>query len=394
MAAAWETIMVAIDAEDYSLVTSTLLAELSYTNSLELLPFLRGVLLEVVKQEEAALSQSAARRAKKGSAFDRYNKPNQRDGQAGEKDLGLSIFNSAVNDELEGSAEPVQKEDPSAPSRRWRRAMRAMFNSEAAMALQDDMVAAYKKPEFAQDCRHLDDLWAQGKLQDVQKMTAINDLCKPHMYPVIVQYGFPGDDKGVQEVTNIVDAFATTVAPMRAKKREIQQLVLQHFQSLQNFAGPGVAAEEEPALRLQPDARAQAECFVCLHGHVMQDAINRQPGINCHKCQDRFRHGATMWSCSRCDYHVCAKCCRAGPTEATVAMLLQAACPAWTASRIASVEDSLRQVQIEDVDDLLLALKDGRDINEQLRGLMRFSNATLQALQNTAQIWSQSRSRG
>eukprot|EP00439_Symbiodinium_sp_Y106_P077079 s515_g16.t1 len=123
--------------EDYEAATACLLDGMRYTEPLELLQLLRGVLAEVIKKEEAAADSKQA--------------------------------------DPEVTAQ--EKDPKEAATRRWRRTLRAVFNAEAAMAMLGDLQQMYKSEEFERAARGLNVRWrGTGKLY-AEKMADIEELC-------------------------------------------------------------------------------------------------------------------------------------------------------------------------------------------------------------------------
>lgn len=206
--------------EDYATAASALCDGLGISNSIELLPFLRGVLAEVVKQEELANASKEATRARKGSAFSSYHglQDEPANGQAGD-------------DELE------------AAGKRWRRTLRAIFNAEAAMALLSDLATMYRSDDFARSARNLSARWRGSGKRYAEKMGDIEDLClREVMGPLLARYGFSPDKKGSAELRAVIGNLSSGNKAIREKNTEIQRLIVAYFP---NLASDSAKAEDE-----------------------------------------------------------------------------------------------------------------------------------------------------
>ncbi|CAE7248375.1 Rf1 [Symbiodinium sp. CCMP2592] len=147
----WRQTLSVLLHPDYEAATTCLLDGMRYTEPLELLQLLRGVLAEVIKKEEAAAESAKESRAKRGSGF------------------------SSKQADPEVTAQ--EKDPKEAATRRWRRTLRAVFNAEAAMAMLGDLQQMYKSEEFERAARGLNVRWrGTGKLY-AEKMADIEELC-------------------------------------------------------------------------------------------------------------------------------------------------------------------------------------------------------------------------
>eukprot|EP00747_Dinoflagellata_sp_TGD_P206374 gnl/TRDRNA2_/TRDRNA2_80094_c0_seq1.p1 gnl/TRDRNA2_/TRDRNA2_80094_c0~~gnl/TRDRNA2_/TRDRNA2_80094_c0_seq1.p1 ORF type:complete len:241 (+),score=73.45 gnl/TRDRNA2_/TRDRNA2_80094_c0_seq1:103-825(+) len=212
MDASWELLRLAIKERDFKLVTTTLCRELECSNHLDLLPFVRGVLTEVVKHEDEVFVKGKARRAKRSSGFDRFNKEN--------------LDAEAKQQEDTCEQEALEREGP---RRRWRRAVRAIFDVEAALALQQELIDIYQTPEFGREyCKPLDDSW--GYNTDRQAMLdAIRGVTNQVMLPVITGYGFTADRKGSNEAEATILALSKEYKEVAVKGTEMQRIILNQF---------------------------------------------------------------------------------------------------------------------------------------------------------------------
>mmetsp|Transcript_116602 Transcript_116602/g.249319 ORF Transcript_116602/g.249319 Transcript_116602/m.249319 type:complete len:214 (-) Transcript_116602:172-813(-) len=207
MSAGWDTLRAALDNQDYAMATTTMLENLDYTNEMELLPMLRGVLAEVIKREDASRQQAEARRAKKGSAFgSHFNK----DEKPEEKEAG-----------------PVASD----ATRRWRRTLRAVFNGEAAVAMLNEMIEQYQGAEFRAIVTELREHWRLLG-PGANKMADMEATCMKHvMGPTLERYGFEGGEKGSKEFKAVVGELATVDKETKDKNHEASKIVMTLFLS-------------------------------------------------------------------------------------------------------------------------------------------------------------------
>lgn len=204
----WEPLREAAEKEDYAAATSCLLDGLRYRDPLDLLQFLRGVLHEVVKSEEAAVEAAKEARAKRGSAFSMH----------------------VVDEAQEKKAEEI-----SSATRRWRRTVRAVFNAEAAMAMLNDLQDAYRTEEFQRSAHGLNMRWRESSKRYAEKMADIEDLClREVMGPVLVRYGFSGDKRGSAELRAVIADLANHNKDIRSMNMDIQKLVISLFPDLKS----------------------------------------------------------------------------------------------------------------------------------------------------------------
>merc|ERR1711907_287452 len=108
---------------------------------------LQGLLGEIVRKEEEAQAKADARRAKKGSAYDRFKAP-VAEQERKEEDAAVSDGTS-----------PAEADDT---GRRWKRTLRAMFNTDAVVAFQNDLIDSYQSEEYANACKSLERNWPPG----------------------------------------------------------------------------------------------------------------------------------------------------------------------------------------------------------------------------------------
>eukprot|EP00437_Effrenium_voratum_P008713 CAMPEP_0181438698 /NCGR_PEP_ID=MMETSP1110-20121109/22045_1 /TAXON_ID=174948 /ORGANISM="Symbiodinium sp., Strain CCMP421" /LENGTH=273 /DNA_ID=CAMNT_0023562397 /DNA_START=21 /DNA_END=842 /DNA_ORIENTATION=+ len=256
----WEPLREAARDEDYEAAMACLLEGMRYTEPMELLQLLRGVLAEVIKKEEAAAESAKESRAKRGSGF------------------------SSKQADSEASAQ--EKDPKEAATRRWRRTLRAVFNAEAAIAMLGDLQQMYKSEEFERAARGLNIRWrGTGKLY-AEKMADIEELClKEVMGPVLARYGFTPDKKGSTELRAVIADLANQSKEIRLMNTEIQKLVISNFPDLrgdkvplQKSGTPGSTAastappsadEEEPS----------GESPVSDGSRPAQSAYNWHPGL-------------------------------------------------------------------------------------------------------------------
>lgn len=194
--------------EDYAAATSCLLDGLRYRDPLDLLQFLRGVLHEVVKSEEAALEAAKEARAKRGGGFS-----------------------------MQAEDAPAEKraEEVSSATRRWRRTVRAVFNAEAAMAMLNDLQDAYRSEEFQRSAHGLNGRWRDSSKRYAEKMADIEDLClREVMGPVLLRYGFSPDKRGSAELRAVIADLANNNKDIRSMNMDIQKLVISNFPDLKS----------------------------------------------------------------------------------------------------------------------------------------------------------------
>lgn len=205
--------------EEYGTVVEILCQALFMEDALELLPFLKGTLAEVIRREDDAIVKSK-QKAKKSSAFGRYAGPEREAADA--------------------------RSDDQAPNRRWQRVLRSMFNAEAACALLDEVLIGYRGEEFTLAARNISDSWGPYDVYEDQ-LAAINALCL-HLVlgPVLTRYGFSRSEQGSQDIASIIASLAASNAEVAARQSRVQKQVFGCFPKLGTGVTPTAAFGTAP----------------------------------------------------------------------------------------------------------------------------------------------------
>jgi len=234
----WDMLRTGTRIGEWSLVVDVLWKGLCYKSPLDLLPFLRGALSEVVRWEE---EHKAAKQARVRSAFGHFSGPDKPIGRGpgpppvtsampGAERTGGDIAATASSLEL-GEAE---REDPDAPSRRWKRLLRAMFSAEAAISLLTQCLDIYTTDDFQAACFDLNNSWARDEKYDAQ-VRSIDRLCLSRGFGVVLErFGFTPDDKGTKEIEAIISELSTQDQGVSEKQNEVRRILFEHFPRLGN----------------------------------------------------------------------------------------------------------------------------------------------------------------
>lgn len=218
MAAQWEMLRVASETQDYTLATTTLLEELGYGEPTEILPFLKGVLAEVIRREDSAALTAQARRAKKGSAFGGFKAA-----------VEEALPSAGPARQKDGDGGRAQEEDGA--TRRWRRTLRAVFSEEAATSMLTEFAEMYKSLEWARAAANTSGCWDAETNRD-QRLADIRKCCISKYTPVLARYGFTPDERGYEDMKAILDSLAAKNKEIILLKMKDSSLVLKSFPDL------------------------------------------------------------------------------------------------------------------------------------------------------------------
>lgn len=237
----WPSLRSSVDAGDHLEAAKALCDGLDLANLTELLPVLRGLLGAVVEWEDQGHSVAVGkgRKPPASSAFARFTGLGKAlllpGAQPGPDMPGENGENA---DGWVSTLEQVLDED-GAPSRRWRRSIRAMFSVDAAMALLDEVRAEYKRDDFSYACSCVNDNWRHGEVSYEGQKSDIDSLCLERVLaPVLLRYGFSPDERGSKEIDMIIGELARGNPEVKRRNTEVQRLVLGNFPRLGSFT-PG-----------------------------------------------------------------------------------------------------------------------------------------------------------
>jgi len=169
----------------------------------------------VIKREDHATKKKSALRANRGiSAFSRYTATDQ--GTMGREQAVACRGQDEEADEV----------------RRWRRTLRAVFSEEAAAAMLTELSLQYQTEDFQVACRRLNESWGPGT-DYLRQMQDIDELCLRRVLgPMLCRYGFSADQKGNQEVNNIIADLSTHSSEVYEKKMQVQRQIFSYFTNL------------------------------------------------------------------------------------------------------------------------------------------------------------------
>jgi len=234
----WDMLRTGTRIEEWPLVVDVLCKGLCYKSPLDLLPFLRGALCEVVRWEE---EHKVAKQARARSAFGHFAGPDRPVGHGpGPPPVAAATPGTGGDVYAAGGGpsglEPA--EDSDAPSRRWKRLLRAMFSADTAIALLTQSLDIYMTDDFHAACFDLNNSWARDEKFDVQ-MRSIDTLCLRHGLGVVLErFGFSHDDKGMKEIDAIISELATQNEEVKQKHNELRRNLFEHFPRLGNARIP------------------------------------------------------------------------------------------------------------------------------------------------------------
>merc|ERR1712070_708089 len=98
----------------------------------------------------------------KASAFDRFK--------------ALAAESKDENSATPTSSSLLEAEDA---GRRWKRTMRAVFNEDAVVAFQNDLIASYQSEEYRTACKRFERKWPSGSTQ-TEKLKMIAEWNKEY----------------------------------------------------------------------------------------------------------------------------------------------------------------------------------------------------------------------
>merc|ERR1712007_388880 len=179
-----------------------------------LLPLLQGLLSVVVRTEEEINAKIQASRAKRGSARELLSKIKGDD------------QNEIINDDI--VSDQIHEVEVDC-GRRWRRTLRSMFNSDAVIAFQNDLLSAYNTTDFEMECKTLESKFPY-RAKKSEKLEMIHQFCsKNYFLPLLPVYGFSSDEKGRVEITNIINNTASKVKEVQENQVKIMKLQMSNF---------------------------------------------------------------------------------------------------------------------------------------------------------------------
>lgn len=195
-----------VGMKDYPKCVDLLQSILHCESYLDLLPLLRGALIEVIKREDDANFAREARRRTKAKGFSRV--------------VGSSS----------GADSAVTKSDPlcQPEMRRWRRMLRVLFNDEAAVALLNQVIDVYNSDNFVRAAKELNESWVDGTTLDEQNRCVESTCLSCGFGDVLLRFGFSSDPKGNKEVNAILSELSSTSEVVSLKNAEVVKLIFRH----------------------------------------------------------------------------------------------------------------------------------------------------------------------
>eukprot|EP00747_Dinoflagellata_sp_TGD_P021952 gnl/TRDRNA2_/TRDRNA2_128803_c0_seq2.p1 gnl/TRDRNA2_/TRDRNA2_128803_c0~~gnl/TRDRNA2_/TRDRNA2_128803_c0_seq2.p1 ORF type:complete len:300 (-),score=68.92 gnl/TRDRNA2_/TRDRNA2_128803_c0_seq2:77-976(-) len=207
----WQKFREAAEGENYAAVKAILQQELHCQSALDLLPLLRGVLAEVIMEDDMAQEQALLRRDQRVSAFDKFR----------------------GGDPLEVAPRPGalaawRAQDPG--QRRWRRSMRALLTADAAAAMMREFIGQYRSPAFSERCKAVASEYKVrkgiGPGSGLQERKAVIDkLCVPVQITVIERYGFSPDEAGIKDMEALLSTLEIERPEIKALKVEVDRVL-------------------------------------------------------------------------------------------------------------------------------------------------------------------------
>mmetsp|Transcript_145729 Transcript_145729/g.254275 ORF Transcript_145729/g.254275 Transcript_145729/m.254275 type:complete len:237 (-) Transcript_145729:100-810(-) len=198
-----------VDKEDYAGFASELCDVLGFATKVELLPLVRGMLCEAIRETDEVQQLKAARGSRRG----------------------FSAFAKAGGVETP-SKEAPGKDDAEAVAgarRRWQRTLREMFTTDAAICLQNDALEKYKTIDFRNEAGIMDASW-QNEDSVVQRFEMMDELClKYGLVNLLPMYGFSGDFQGWQAASSQMEILAKTDAQVRRHKDDNRRFIISLF---------------------------------------------------------------------------------------------------------------------------------------------------------------------
>jgi len=212
-----ETLRLAVQVEDYSLVATLLREELGFESKIEMLPLIRGVLADIVREEDEQAVALKERRRKAGTAFGNF----------------AEFVHGGYGDERP-AGHPAQ--DAVAYGRRWQKTVRWMFNAEAAIALQTELLVQYSSLDFQLEAEALNNSWTVEN-NFAERMASIDGLClRCVLSAVMPRYGFAADINGQKELKASIDEMSKHSPQLLEKQQSVFKVLMPHFPNLQDAA--------------------------------------------------------------------------------------------------------------------------------------------------------------